>query len=67
MYVETEDEHWDEIDEITEEEEDMLDMAPYLQENSSLGAESESAMSLRFSDFASKISVMTNLNFWRNF
>merc|ERR1712227_74658 len=36
VYVETEDEHWDEIDEITEEEEDMLDMAPYLQENSRL-------------------------------
>merc|ERR1712227_755922 len=28
--------HRDDIDEITEEEEDMLDMAPYLQENSRL-------------------------------
>ena len=36
MYVESEDDHWDIIPEPTEEEEDMLDMAPFLQENSRL-------------------------------
>jgi len=36
VYVESEDDHWDIIPEPTEEEEDMLDMAPFLQENSRL-------------------------------
>ena len=39
VYVETEDEHWDHLGEPSEEEEDMLDMAPYLQENSRLGCQ----------------------------
>merc|ERR1712004_25445 len=39
VYVETEDQHWDLLEEPTEDEEDMLDMAPYLQENSRLGCQ----------------------------
>lgn len=39
VYVETEDKHWDLLEEPTEDEEDMLDMAPYLQENSRLGCQ----------------------------
>lgn len=39
MYVETDDKHWDTLGEACEEEEDMLDMAPYLQENSRLSCQ----------------------------
>ena len=39
MYIESEEKHWDECGEACEEEEDMLDMAPYLQENSRLSCQ----------------------------
>ena len=38
-YVETEDDHWEILPEATEEEEDLLDMAPFLKENSRLGCQ----------------------------
>merc|ERR1719445_2902950 len=39
VYVESEDEHWDELPEATETEEDLLDMAPFLAANSRLGCQ----------------------------
>merc|ERR1711978_328305 len=39
VYVESEDEHWDELPEATETEEDLLDMAPFLASNSRLGCQ----------------------------
>merc|ERR1711935_772362 len=39
VYVESEDEHWDILPEASEEEEDMLDLAPFLQENSRLACQ----------------------------
>ena len=38
-HVYVEEEHWEELGEITEEEEDMLDMAPELRENSRLSCQ----------------------------
>ena len=38
-YVESEDEHWDNLPEATETEEDLLDMAPFLAANSRLGCQ----------------------------
>ena len=34
VYVESEDEHWDQLPEATDTEEDLLDMAPFLASNS---------------------------------
>lgn len=39
VYVETEEEHWDNLPEATETEEDLLDMAPFLASNSRLGCQ----------------------------
>ena len=39
VYVESEDEHWDNLPEATETEEDLLDMAPFLASNSRLGCQ----------------------------
>ena len=39
VYVESEDEHWDQLPEATETEEDLLDMAPFLASNSRLGCQ----------------------------
>ena len=39
VYVESEDEHWDQLPEATETEEDLLDMAPFLSSNSRLGCQ----------------------------
>ena len=38
-YIETSDEHWDLLPEATEKEEDLLDMAPFLDVNSRLGCQ----------------------------
>ena len=39
VYVESEDEHWDQLPEATDTEEDLLDMAPALASNSRLGCQ----------------------------
>ena len=39
VYVESEEEHWDQLPEATETEEDLLDMAPFLAPNSRLGCQ----------------------------
>ena len=39
VYVESEDEHWDQLPEATDTEEDLLDMAPFLASNSRLGCQ----------------------------